>query len=129
MKTATLFPDDDNHNTADEWNGKAGAAPVPYHNGTLASRAAAEFIRPSVNSQTSRVLDFLKSQGDHGASDKELQAALNMPGDSQRPRRVWLRDHGFIVAKGEPEEIVLRDGSTVWVVAPSKNESVETIGR
>jgi hypothetical protein len=40
---------------------------------------------------------------------------LNLDGNSQRPRRVWLRDHGFIKAKGEPEDITLRDGSTVWI--------------
>ena len=42
MKAATLFPDDDIHDSAEDWKGRSGATAVPYHNGTLTSCAAAE---------------------------------------------------------------------------------------
>jgi hypothetical protein len=160
MKPETLFPDDDIHDTAEDWkdgtavdasskrqipnrrthmanrgpgtssapavhrmlpaagmmsNRQCSTEPKPYHNGTQPSRAAAESARKFARSQTSRVHEFVASQGEHGATDKEIQTALNLDGNSQRPRRVWLRDHGFIQAKGEPEDITLRDGSTVWI--------------
>lgn len=151
MRPATLFPDDDIHDTADEW--KDDAAPVDdskpripkrraraaddkhgttkptpaihrmlptpkvYDNGTLTSRTAAESARVFVNSQAARVHAFIESQGERGATDKEIQAGLKMAGDSQRPRRVWLRDRGFIKLKGEPSETVVRDRCAVWVVA------------
>jgi hypothetical protein len=113
MKSATLFPDLDEADSAE--NTIVGLQPVPFHNRTLPSRAAAESARPSVRNQCMRVLEFISSQGERGATDKEVQRGLGMAGDSQRPRRVWLRNNGFLQPKGSPEEIVLRDGSTVWV--------------
>lgn len=99
--------------------------PMPYHNRTRTSRAAAESARSFVRSQVVRVSEFIASQGEHGATDKEIQTALNIDGNSQRPRRVWLRDHGFIKPKGEPAEIAVRAGSTVWVsVRPLELPSV-----
>lgn len=116
MKQATLFHDDNDELEADDSNaGTMTQRPIPYHNRTLPSRAAAESARAFVRSQAVRISEYIASQGDHGASDKEIQKALSMDGNSQRPRRVWLRDNGYIQAKGEPEDIVLRDCSTVWV--------------
>lgn len=150
MRPATLFPDDDIHDTADDWkddpapadsksripkrraraaDGKSSATkptpavhrmlptPKAYDNGTLTSRKAADSARVFVNSQAARVHTFIESQGERGATDKEIQAALKIAGDSQRPRRVWLRDHGFIKLKGEPSETVVRDRCAVWIVA------------
>lgn len=149
MSPATLFPDDDIHDTADDWkdnpapvddaksripkrrarafDGKSSTTkptpavhrmlptPKAYDNGTLTSRTAAESARVFVNSQAARVHAFIESQGERGATDKEIQTALKMAGDSQRPRRVWLRDHGFIKLKGEPSETIVRDRCAVWV--------------
>ena len=151
MKSATLFPDDDIHDSADDWKGssvssedrstrrppprKSESTPavhgrkfgndgtasnvgaVPYDNGTLTSRKAAESIRPCVNSQAARVFGFIDSQGERGATDKEVQAGLQMDGNSQRPRRVWLMRNGFVKPKGAPCEHVVRERSIVWVVA------------
>ena len=116
MKQPTLFLDDDDEIEADDSNaGTMTQEPIPYHNRTLPSRAAAESARAFVRSQAVRISEYIASQGDHGASDREIQIALTMDGNSQRPRRVWLRDNGFIQAKSGPEDIVLRDGSTVWI--------------
>jgi len=117
MKPATLFPDDDIHDSADDWKGSARVAPVAYHNGTLTSRKAAEVIRPCVNSQAAKVWGFIESQGERGATDKEIQSGLQMDGNSQRPRRVWLMRNGFVKPKGAPCEHVVRERSIVWVVA------------
>jgi|GEM_PF-601628 len=166
MRPTTLFPDDDIHDSADDWkddsatvdgaksripkrrarafDGKSSTTkptqaihrmlPTPkvYDNGTLTSRTAAESARVFVNSQAARVHAFIESQGERGATDKEIQAALKMPGDSQRPRRVWLRDHGFIQQKGEPLEPAVRDRCAVWIASsPLELSAVsdETKGR
>lgn len=123
MIQTELFPalDDDDSRAAGTNAGPAAVEPKPYHNRTLASRAAAESARAFVRNQSVLVLECIASQGERGCTDKECQLALNMDGNSQRPRRVWLRDNGLIQAKGEPEDIVLRDGSTVWVVVPHDN--------
>jgi len=121
MKSPTLFPDTDDEFATESSNAgtshetQTAREPKPFHNRTLPSRAAAESARSFVRSQAVQICEYIESQGDHGASDKEIQTVLAMDGNSQRPRRVWLRDHGFIQAKGEPEDIVLRDGATVWV--------------
>jgi len=117
MKAATLFPDDDIHDSAEDWKGRSGATAVSYHNGTLTSRAAAETVRPCVNSQAARVWGFIESQGERGATDKEIQAGLQLDGNSQRPRRVWLMRNGFVKPKGAPCERGVRERSIVWVVA------------
>ncbi len=128
LKTQTLFPDADDELSEYRQKNDAGESvagtetkqrtalePKPYHNKTLPSRAAAESARSFVRSQAVRVSEYIASAGEHGCTDKQIQTALAMDGNSQRPRRVWLRDHGFIQAKGEPEDIVMRDGATVWV--------------
>ncbi len=164
MKAATLFPDDDIHDSVDDWKNNqasadrdskprppnsspavhsrdignrgddrqgarespelattAGAVPLTRRNGTLTSRAAAEFVRSCVNSQAVRVWGFIESQGERGATDKEIQAGLQLDGNSQRPRRVWLMRNGFVKPKGAPCEHVVRDRSIVWVVARPLN--------
>ncbi len=126
MNTRTLFADDDRHDSAERrkrWSvpsshqrpSGAQTIPAPYQNGTLTSIAAAESARTSVTSQVMRVHDFITGKGEHGATDKEIQTALQLDGNSERPRRVWLRAHGFIAPKGAPSAVVVRDRSTVWV--------------
>lgn len=117
MKPATLFPDDDIHDSAEDWKGRSRTDPVPYNNGTFTSQAAAESVRPCVKSQAARVWGFIDSQGERGATDKEIQAGLQMDGNSQRPRRVWLMRNGFVKPKGAPCEHVVRERSIVWIVA------------
>ena len=105
MKPATLFPDDFGDPT------QSNPLPKPVHNGTETSRKAAERVQPKAKKQAVRVLEFIDSRGEFGATDKETQSVLEMPGDSQRPRRVWLTKQGYV--KKKPD--VTRDGSTVWV--------------
>ena len=104
MRTPTLFPevvDDFSQQspniTAGESNAggardseQSASEPTPFHNRTLPSRAAAESARAFVRSQAVMVSEYIASQGERGATDKEIQTALAMDGNSQRPRRVWL---------------------------------------
>lgn len=117
MKSKTLFPEDEFDNPIDRRKRLPDEEPMPkpYHNRVATSCDAAERVRRSVNPQARRVFDFIESRGDFGATDKEQQTALGMSGDSQRPRRVWLRDNGFVQAKGNPMRPELRQRSIVWV--------------
>lgn len=111
MRTRSLFPD------------SAESEPVPAFNRTAASQAAAVSARSFVRSQVVRVHAFIESKGDEGATDAEIQSALKIDGNSQRPRRVWLRDREFIRAKGSPDRPVLRNGSTVWIAVRCLEEN------
>jgi hypothetical protein len=68
--------------------------------GSATSHEAADAIRPAVSEQCRRVFEFIASRGVIGATDAEIQAGLALPGDSERPRRVWLEQRGHIRDSG-----------------------------
>lgn len=61
--------------------------PLP-HNGTETSREAAETMVDAAQADRWRVLRYVVSLGDRGATREEIELALNMTGNSVRPR-VW----------------------------------------
>lgn len=82
---------------------------APYQRHSETSRAAAEAIAPKLNALQQKVLDYIRSQGAHGSTDNEAQAALGMSGSTERPRRIELTKAGLLVAAGK------RDSCTVWM--------------
>lgn len=69
--------------------------PAP-HNGKATSRAAAEAIEPKAGTLRRRVLDYVRAQDAVGATDEEMQIALDMNPSTQRPRRIELESMGLI---------------------------------
>lgn len=57
----------------------------PYSNETT-SKAAADAIKPKAPSDRSRVLAYVRANP-RGVTDHEIQDALGMTGDTERPRR------------------------------------------
>ena len=88
--------------------------PEPYHNGTATSRCAADAVRHKTKAQARRVLEFIASMGEAGATDAEIQTELAMPGDSQRPRRRWLQQHGYIEATDNCRMTANNRPAKVW---------------
>lgn len=76
------------------------------------SHAAAVQVMPRTGTQRRRVLDYIAACGDHGATDLELQHALGLGGNSERPRRVELVTAELIADSGRR-----RRGHIVWVGA------------
>lgn len=64
--------------------------PEPPTNGTATSNAAAEAIEPRAEILRGRVLAYLRERGADGATDDEIQQALGLDGNTQRPRRYEL---------------------------------------
>jgi len=60
--------------------------------------------------QKQRILEYIRGKGIHGATDAEIQQALKLRGDTQRPRRRELEQAGLI-----REAIQHRRGCKVWV--------------
>ena len=73
-------------------------------------RDAAEAILERVSELQGVVLRELMRCRDHGATDREIQAATGLSGSTERPRRVELVALGLVVDSGRR-----RDRSTVWV--------------
>jgi hypothetical protein len=82
-----------------------------------ASLAAKDSLTPDVlNAMQRRVYEFIRDQGETGATDEECQRALAMNPSSQRPRRGELADGGLIVECGTRPTASKRK-ATVWRVA------------
>lgn len=71
-------------------------APAPPTNGTPTSNAAAERIEPATGTLRRLVLDYVRQCGEIGATDEEMQHALEMNPSTQRPRRQELEKLGYI---------------------------------
>lgn len=79
------------------------------------SESAANAIRPKSATLREKVLGFLRTRGDAGATDEEIQDLLRMPASTQRPRRVELVAMGL--AKESRTKRTTRSGraASVWV--------------
>ena len=78
------------------------------------SRAAALEVAPRTGTQRWRVLQFVTACGDDGATDDEIQDALAMSGNTERPRRLELVEGGWIIDSGTRRRHQGRD-RIVWI--------------
>jgi hypothetical protein len=65
-----------------------------------------------------QVLKYIASRGVYGATDEEVQRALRLPGNTQRPRRLELRDRGLIEQSADRRIGASGRSAAVWVVPP-----------
>jgi len=87
------------------------APPAQAHSHT--SRSAAAEIEPTAGTLRERVLAFLRSQRD-GATDEEIQDALDMPQNTERPRRIELVRLGLVNDSGRTRKTKSRRDAVVW---------------
>ena len=88
---------------------------IPSVNSLVTRRAAAISVRPTAGRLRARVLAFIVSQNEHGASDEEAQLALGMQGNTQRPRRRELQASGLILDSGIVRTTSAGRCATVWI--------------
>jgi hypothetical protein len=77
--------------------------------------AAALEIMPQLTALRAKVLGYIRTRPD-GATDIEIQAALEMDGSTQRPRRIELQKMGYIIEAGQRIPPGKRRASAVWKV-------------
>jgi len=90
-------------------------APAQQHSRT--SVEAAERAAPRSGAQRAQVLAHLRDQGEAGATDEEIQTALDLGGSTQRPRRVELVHRGLVRDSGRTRPTRAGRSSVVWVAA------------
>jgi hypothetical protein len=90
----------------------ASSAP---HSGGETSRAAAAAIRPDAGRLRQLVLQAIVERGTIGATDEEIQNALGLPGNTQRPRRRELEQVGLIRDSGQRRPTSSGRRAIVWV--------------
>ena len=114
VSNASFFNIDDHGNIAYRGN-------PPYVRGSETSKAAAEKIKPVTGKTRKLVYEGIAESAGIGATDLELQNALDMKGSTQRPRRCELYLSGHIKKKQhENGAFVTRDGCQVWVLRPDR---------
>ena len=90
------------------------ATRAPSVRGSVTSAQAADAMGPAtLNALVSQVLEYLRQHGP--STDEEMQHGIPMDGNTQRPRRRWLQQNGFIVADGERRTSKNRN-AVVWRV-------------
>lgn len=62
-----------------------------------------------------RILAHLVEYGAYGSTDEEMQFALSMTGNSERPRRVELVRKGLVRASGQTRPTDAIGKATVWI--------------
>ena len=118
MSQKPLFPDEDGQPEGSPPASSKPSKPRPVgvpHNGTETSREAGERIAPVASAQAARVLVYIAGQGDDGATDHEVQTALGMTGDSERPRRWSLQRAGLIRDSGQRRKSPAGRAAIVWI--------------
>ena len=79
-------------------------------------RDALRAIEPAAATLRASVLAYVRQRGAQGATDAEIQTALGMSGDTERPRRQELERGGHIEASPRTRETASGRQAVVWVV-------------
>jgi hypothetical protein len=87
------------------------------------SIAAMVKAEPKRGSNRQKVYQFILDCQERGATDQEMQASLNMSGDTLRPTRLSLAKDGMIYDSGKTRQNPNGNECIVWVAS-----TVEQIG-
>jgi hypothetical protein len=87
------------------------------------SREAARRIAPVSGELRLRVLAYLRECGETGATDEEIQTALQMGASTERPRRIELVEAGAVVDSGTTRLTKSGRKATIWTVAQPATEA------
>lgn len=85
----------------------------PYQRHSETSFDAASEIEPNAGTLRAKVLEFLRALPS-GATDEEIQLALEMNPSTQRPRRVELVDRGLVFDSGNVRLTKSKRRAVVW---------------
>jgi predicted transcriptional regulator len=91
----------------------------------MRSTSVAAIIKaaPKHGSNRAKVYQYIVDRQERGATDQELQAALNMPGDTLRPTRLSLLKDELIYDSGKTRQNANGNDCIVWLVS-----TIEQIG-
>ena len=93
---------------------------VLSHNPQRTSLAAAEKVFPKTGSLKRKVYEHFLSCGEFGATDQEIENALNISGNTVRPTRQSLQKDGYILDTGFTRSNANGNQCIVWSVPSAK---------
>lgn len=83
-------------------------------------------IAPHVETLREQVFSLIAAAGDNGITDRDLQIALNIKGNTQRPRRweLWISNRIKVKRDADGNPVYRRAGvrskRIVWTVGPER---------
>lgn len=83
---------------------------------TPTSIEAAESIQLSAETLRAQALAYIRARGADGATDDEVQHAMNMNGSTERPRRCELVARGLIRDSGRVRKTRSGRAAIVWTL-------------
>lgn len=86
----------------------------PHVAGSATSKAAAEDAKASAAVLRARVFKYIQGMGAQGATDQEIQFALDMAGNTERPRRGELVMAGWVRDSGNARKTQAGKSAVVW---------------
>lgn len=94
---------------------KTETTPTPALPTLWTSAEAKRRNQDNAATQRAAVYAYISAQGARGATDDEVQRALGLAGNTQRPRRLELAERGSVVASGETRPTAAGRKAAVWV--------------
>jgi hypothetical protein len=95
--------------------------PAPSQSHSETSRTAAREIEPKAGTLRGYVLAYIRGSGETGATDAEMQLALNMNPSTQRPRRIELVTAGLVIDSQTTRQTPSGRKAVVWKAAKIQN--------
>lgn len=97
------------------YNAQVLSVETAPHSGSETSRAAADAIVPSAATLRRMVYDWLLERREDGGTDEDIQVALSMAGNTERPRRQELEKEGLVVKTARTRATSSGRQAAVWV--------------
>ena len=100
----------------------------PYQKGSETSESGADVIAPKRHTLQWLVLDYIRSWGVRGATDKEIAEGLNREINTIVPRRRELQIKGLVVKFGKRKNPKTKAWGSVWVTTGQKQKAMRENG-
>ena len=98
---------------------------LPYVSGSNTSKDAAASARQNAAVTRMRVAEEIRNRGEMGATDEEVQYALQLPGNTKRPRRIELGLSGHVYDSGKRRSTRAGRDAVVWLFEFDVGKQVE----
>jgi len=81
------------------------------------SIATADAVLPKTGTWRRKIYDYVQARGFDGATDQEIESALRLSGNTERPTRITLVRDGYLIDTGRTRRNELGHECIVWACA------------
>ena len=81
------------------------------------SIATADAVLPKTGTWRRKIYDYVQARGFDGATDQEIEIALHLSGNTERPTRITLVRDNYLIDTGRTRKNELGHECIVWACA------------